>query len=195
MRVGLLILASAIQMLGSAQSDTTWHSPSRLSIRVQFAGQQGLLSAGLLTDLGKDRIQLGLMYGFAPGILNTADFHGVTVRSTWGLKDYPISKNGKLSTTAYAAVSGMLEVGNISFLFLPDNFPERYYFPQAFHAILGGGLKVKKKGEGMPWVFTMEAITLDTHLWYLISQRQVGFEDAWSLSIGFEVKPFGRKPK
>lgn len=187
-----LVIFIGIVLCGQihGQSDSSWVTPERVSLRGQFAGQQGMVSFGGLLNLEHDRIQFGIMYGFAPGEIETPDFHGITLRSTWALPALVISKQKNIDLSVYASVSAMLEVGGISFFTVPEGFPERYYFPQSLHGIFGGGIKLRFKGLDAPCSLSVETVSLDTHLWYLISQKQVHFLDAWSLSLGLEIFPF-----
>ena len=169
-----------------AQSDTATVKHLDISPRIQFAGLQGMFSGGALMNFKNERIQLGLMYGFSPGKLGANDYQGVTIRSVWSLRDYPI--NDRFAIAPHIAISVNLEVGGTTFFFLPEEFPEDYYAPQSLHGIVGIGGKLKMDTGKGQLALTLETVTLDTYLWYTIIQREIRFYEAWSLSLGLEYR-------
>lgn len=189
MKISLIIVTMLVgTMHVSASSDSLRHSINRITTRVQFAGNQGLLSAGVLMPFAQDRIQIGLMYGFAPAVRSTPNYHSLILRTTWSLRRFPVGQ--AFVVQPYAALSGTSEIGNISFFNLPSQYPDGYYGPQSFHALMAGGLRLFGNKPSSRWSFNVESVVLDTMLWYWISEEGVDFDEIWSLSFGVEFRPF-----
>ena len=155
--------------------------------RAQFAGMQGTLSGGVLWNIPDGRLQAGVMYGYSSPQDGIPDFHGLAVRAngSW----FPLHKAtvGDWHLSPTLAITGLLELGDHSFLSLPDQYPDDYYGQQALHALFAVGGRLGRMHQGWGWAFTAETVALDTYLWYAISQRSTPFTDAWSLALGAEV--------
>lgn len=183
MRKALLFISLLFAGTLLAQRDTS--KVLDLSTRFQFAGLQGTFSTGVFHNFKKDHFMLGLMYGFSPSGEFSRAYHGITLRSTYAWRAL---EKGTFKFEPYVQISANLEVGKTAFFSLPDNFPDDYYGPQSLHAIGGVGVKTKTRLGLGELALTLETVTLDTYLWYLIIQKQIDFEEVWSMSLGLEYR-------
>ncbi|MCB0794228.1 MAG: hypothetical protein KDB88_05780 [Flavobacteriales bacterium] len=184
MRVQLLLPLLLTGILAHAQEDTT-RAPV-WTLRTQFAGYQGTVGAGILWNVPDGRAQVGLLYGFSAPQYDLPAFHGLALRLTGSWFSLDRSTIGRWHLSPTMAITGLLELGDLAYLSIPKEYPDGYYPPQAFHALLSLGGRVGRIEHGKGWSFSVETVALDTYLWYAISQRETPFLDAWSLALGAE---------
>jgi hypothetical protein len=168
-------------------SKKAWYIPDYA--KIQFAGNIGLLSAGIGYEVANNVLYSELLYGFVPGsISNTENIHLITLKNTFPIFTKEI---GAFKISPIAGFTTSLETGNNSFLVLPDKYPKGYYVPSAIHfTIFAGGLihKEFKNQEVFKGAdFYVEVGTVETYLWFAATSKEVTFNDVFSSSIGINL--------
>lgn len=161
----------------SPRSHVNWH------LRGQFAGFQGLLSIGGGPSFFRGVYRPALMYGYAPATIGRSGVHQVILRNDIVFRPAPRMKTWWVSPTA--SLNVLLEVGDHSLLKLPEYYPKDYYITPMIHGTFGLGVKVNRRVGGLfkEISFHMEAVALDTYLWYTLSQRNAPIHKAFGLSL------------
>jgi hypothetical protein len=178
----LLLLACAGPLHAQAVLGEVEHRP-RWHVRSQFAGFQGLVSAGGGIILARGVWRPGLMYGYAPPAGDRIRVHQVILRNDAVFRPRPRERPTWFS--AAASLNLILEAGDHSYLRLPPQFPRGYYHPPQAHGTVGLGGRVSHLfSGGREIAFTTEFVALDTYLWYGISQKGVPLHQAFGLSFG-----------
>ena len=158
-------------------------------VKVQFAGNIGLLSAGVGYNVFNDFMATELLYGYVPESVSEAEkIHVLTLKNT-----IPVySKTwDEIRASLITGFTFTYETGNNSELKFPDRFPDGYYFTNAFHVTLFGGVNVHKKFEksrkfkGID--FYIEWGAVETYLWYAITSKEVKLKDAFSTALGINL--------
>jgi hypothetical protein len=169
-----------------AQTDSIPRHVPRWSARTQFAGQQGTGSVGLQWSSRTGRWQAAALYGYSPAQGLPRAFHAAVLRCTVQPARFDRVLHSHWSLSPILSASGLVELGGISFLALPSEYIEDYYSPQAAHALLSIGLRASHPARNGRIAFTVETVSLDTHLWYALRDSSIRFSDAWSLALGLE---------
>jgi hypothetical protein len=165
--------------------EKSWYVPDY--VKVQFAGNIGLVSVGAGYQLFNKVLFTELLYGFVPESVSKSDeIHLITIKNTFPIFRKELGKNFTISPIAGFATT--YEIGANSFTTLPSIYPEGYYVPNAFHFTLFGGAMVHKDFKDSKMIkgadFYFEAGTVETYLWYVITSKEVSTSDVFSTSIG-----------
>jgi hypothetical protein len=165
--------------------DKSWYVPDY--VKVQFAGNIGLVSVGAGYQLFNKVLYTELLYGFVPESVSKSDeIHLITIKNTFPIFRKELGKNFTISPIAGFATT--YEIGANSFTTLPSIYPEGYYVPNAFHFTLFGGAMVHKDFKDSKMIkgadFYFEVGTVETYLWYVITSKEVSTSDVFSTSIG-----------
>jgi hypothetical protein len=165
--------------------EKSWYVPDY--VKVQFAGNIGLVSVGAGYQLFNKVLYTELLYGFVPESVSKSDeIHLITIKNTFPIFRKELGKNFTISPIAGFATT--YEIGANSFTTLPSIYPEGYYVPNAFHFTLFGGAMVHKDFKDSKMIkgadFYFEVGTVETYLWYVITSKEVSTSDVFSTSIG-----------
>jgi hypothetical protein len=165
--------------------DKSWYVPDY--VKVQFAGNIGLVAVGAGYQLFNKVLYTELLYGFVPESVSKSDeIHLITIKNTFPVFRKELGKNFTISPIAGFATT--YEIGTNSFTTLPSIYPEGYYVPNAFHFTLFGGAMVHKDFKDSKMIkgadFYFEVGTVETYLWYVITSKEVSTSDVFSTSIG-----------
>ncbi len=187
-----MLIAAFLACTGQAlaqDSDAPESTRTKWSVRGQFAGFQGLPSAGAGPVLAKGVWHPKLMYGFAPPAGGRSEVHQFILRND--VVFFPRQRNSPTWFSPTASLNLLVETGRHSYLALPERFPRGYYMAPLprFTFGLGGRLNREIKGFGpfRQFAFTAEAVGLDSYLWYGISERGFPLHRAFGLSFGVEL--------
>ncbi|MEZ7875871.1 MAG: hypothetical protein QMB86_02620 [Polaribacter sp.] len=182
------ILIKDITKAREVENQSHWYVPDY--VKIQFAGNIGLISVGIGYDFF-DSIWLSeLLYGFVPASVSEAkQIHLITSKNTFPILTRAIGKN--LTISPIVGFTATLETGNNSFLKIPDVFPGGYYITNAIHFTLFTGASFHKEFtnstifKGADLYF--EVGTIDTYLWYAITAKEIGVNDIFSSSVGINL--------
>ncbi|MBN1290880.1 MAG: hypothetical protein JXB48_03495 [Candidatus Latescibacteria bacterium] len=157
-------------------------------VKSQFAGNIGFMSFGAGYSFFDGKLQSDLFYGFVDHHQSWKDIHHITQKNTY--LPFTVSVNDELSWKPVTfGTHFCYKVGNNNYetwFFLPDRYPDKYYFPTAFHILLTVGTHLIYKNPGMfknTGVY-MEAGTSALYLRNWITQDYVKLKDIVSLDIG-----------
>jgi hypothetical protein len=165
--------------------DKAWYIPDY--VKMQFAGNIGVVSAGAGYQLFDKVLYSELLYGYVPeSVSKAAKIHLITIKNTFPIYRKEIGNN--LTITPIAGFTTTIDIGTTTFTTLPGKYPDDYYVPNAFHFALFGGVMIHKDFinpkiiEGVD--FYVELGTVETYLWYGITSKEVGLSDIFSTSFG-----------
>ena len=183
----LLLVPRSIGQESDSDHVKKWYSPDY--VKVQFAGNIGLFSAGVGYNVFKDFMATELLYGYVPESVSEAEkIHVFTLKNT-----IPVYSRtwDEIQASLITGFTFTYETGNNSELKFPDRFPDGYYFTNAFHVTLFGGVNVHRKFEqsrrfrGVD--FYIEWGAVETYLWYAITSKEVNLKDAFSTALGINL--------
>lgn len=190
-----LLILTLIQVQAEIAGDTLSETNARAKKRfyiphyfpLQYAGNIGVISAGVGYQAPKDRYQLSVVYGFSPASVTGANIHTLTGKNIFHLYRFPIGEQNAL--IPYTALGLSIELGGRSFFIQPDNMPKGYYdFPKSIHVIASAGLKFRCMTEnirGLQGVeFFAETCTVDAYIWYKFLSSEVKIHDIFTLAFG-----------
>jgi hypothetical protein len=165
--------------------DQAWYIPDY--VKMQFAGNIGVVSVGAGYQLFDKVLYSELLYGYVPeSVSKAAKIHLITIKNTFPIFRKEIGKN--LTITPIAGLTTTIDIGTTTFTTLPSKYPADYYIPTAFHFTLFGGVMIHKdfrKPKIIKGVdFYVELGTVETYLWYAITSKEVRLSDIFSTSFG-----------
>ena len=159
-----------------------WYIPR--AVKIQFAGNIGIMSVGATYYLVDDWYQLSIMYGMArhpehERVLKSVAFKNTFLITKFHYKDFVISPIAGLS----------INIGSTHNVFakLPDYFPDNYYFQNKVHFAPFVGMMIYhplpfKLIKGID--FYTELATMDNYLLEAIRTDYVKYNEIWNLSLG-----------
>jgi hypothetical protein len=172
----------------SGKSHYAWYFPNY--IPVQYAGNIGLISAGIGYTARKQNYQLSLLYGYVPASLAGVNVHTITAKNIFPV--YKLQVNNQNTIIPYLACGVSLEVNGRSFFSLPANMPEGYYrYPKSLHFIPSAGVKLHSTNRQFGFVrsleFFAEVSTVDVYLWSRFISNEVRTYEIMSLALGIHL--------
>lgn len=165
----------------------SWYVPA--FVPVQFAGNIGMLSGGVGYNLFNRKWQVSLVYGYVPSSIANKEIHLVTVKNRFPFYRLTLIHQNK-RITPYTGITTTLETGGLSYITFPSHFPHSYYDrPDAIHFTLFVGLNTEIPFENRILAFHgldffIEAGIPDIFIWYKISERDIRFNQVFSLALG-----------
>lgn len=156
---------------------------------VQYAGNIGIISAGIGYISRRGEYQLGLMYSYTPASVSEVRIHTIAAKNAFHIAEIAIDT--KSSVLAYAGVALSAEIAGNSFLVQPAVMPKGYYdFPKSLRLIPSAGVKLRRGTSLGPFErveMFAESTTTDLQIWYKATSDQVRLRDILSLAIGFNL--------
>jgi hypothetical protein len=165
--------------------DKAWYIPDY--VKMQFAGNIGVVSVGAGYQLFDKVLYSELLYGYVPeSVSKAAKIHLITIKNTFPIFRKEIGNN--LTIMPIAGFTTTIDIGTTTFTTLPSKYPDDYYIPTAFHFTLFGGVMIHKDFINPKIIngvdFYVEMGTVETYLWYGITSKEVGLSDIFSTSFG-----------
>jgi hypothetical protein len=164
-----------------------WYVPDYT--KVQFAGNIGLVSVGFGYQFLNNHLYSELLYGYVPASISKAEvIHTITIKNTFPI----LNKEYKAITLSpITGFTASFETGNNSFLKLHNKYPSGYYGTNAFHLTLFIGAKAHKdfmKNSTIKGVdLYFEVGSVDTYIWYVITEKEVQINQIFSSAIGINI--------
>jgi len=159
-------------------------------IKIQFAGNIGVISSGIGYNYLSDKAQFDILYGFIPKSLGGANIHTISNKNSILLFKQNIGKYLVLSRSVGVSVNRAFTKN--TFTYLPNHYPENYYSPNAIHLapfISYNFIYSNQLKEGLnQFNIFFEISTLDTYLYNYIRSSTVNFNEIWNLAIGSIIK-------
>jgi|SRR5690606_22214327 len=130
-KYSLLCFFTIAALLARAQdshttdTDREWYIPDHAV--AQFAGNIGLVSAGVGYSYLKDKVQTDIMYGFVPSYESSTSIHILTAKTSW--HPYRIElKNDYMLEPLRLGTGVSYSAGPQFFTFLPKRYSDNYYW-------------------------------------------------------------------
>lgn len=166
------------------KKDTTQHP---LFVNLQFAGNVGIASLGVGTNLCNQNVYLGIIYGYLPKSVHDAEVHTIALKVYFHFFSREIFS--RLYTSAYFGTNINYGITQNTYLNYPDYFPKGYYYTNAIHIAPFFGRKyelaLKKPQLGISKLgLYFEIGTLDKYIGNLFTSWQVGVFDIVNISAG-----------
>ena len=156
--------------------------------KCQFAGNMGFLSFGTGYSFFDGKLESDLFYGFVDHHQSWKDVYHITQKNTY--LPFTVPVNDKLLWKPVTfGTHFCYKVGNNNYetwFYLPDRYPDKYYFPTAFHILLTIGTNLIYKSPGIlnNTGLSLEVGTIDLYLRNWIREDYVDFKDIVSLDMG-----------
>lgn len=193
------ILAAALAALLSSQGNLYATHPNAWSVlgrallpdqaRLQFAGGQGLLSAGPGWDFWSSRLQAETLYGYAPAAVAGRSVHAVSLKATASPGRFGLGKPVAV-TPLLVGVSANVALGDDYMLILPERFRD-YYWPSALRFWIFGGMRaaiaLPEGGPVRALSAVAEAGAQDAYWQVWAGNETVGLGDILSLSLAIQA--------
>ena len=152
------------------------------TIKIQYAGNIGMFSAGIGFQTKNKRWKADLFYGIVPSKYADDPIQSITLKGKYAT----LYRNYRTTKTEVNWLNvGILynySLGDKYFLGLPDYYDEGYYyFPTALNVsiFVGSEVRVKK------WGFYYEIGATDKRVInYVKNVNSVDFSEIWNLGIG-----------
>lgn len=157
--------------------------------RVQFAGGQGLLSAGPGWDLWSGRFQAATLYGYAPASVAGRSLHAVSLKTTLSPGRLVLGQSLAVAPLLFG-VSANVALGDAYMLFLTDRFRD-YYWPSALRFWIYGGMRADlalPRGGAVGAISAVaEAGAQDAYWQAWAGNDYLGLGDILSLALAVQV--------
>ncbi len=177
--------------INSAQGHTADSSMARFNkpeLRLQYAGNLGLMSVGVGKEFTKPKVSMGISYGYLPESVNGAEIHTFASKTTFYL--YKTMIQG-ISINPYIGAAITYSIATNTYMEYPKQFSTNYHIPNAIHLnpLLGVRLGYNTKQEKSKKVFLFAELgTVDYLVFYAARNRNLHPGDIVNLSFGFAVQ-------
>jgi hypothetical protein len=166
-----------------------WHKFRPEHLKMQLAGNQGLVSLGPGYNFLDHRFEIDLMYGYTPESIGGCDIHSFSIkRSVLFLQGKP---RNRWDLQVSAGITTIYTVSQNTYLVFPDHYPDGYYSPNIIHNQLFLGLRVDYNSPDNPLSQKIsvyyEVGMLDDHLDYLINTKRGNAGDKVNLALGMTI--------
>lgn len=188
-KISILILILQISLCINAQSKIIDKiKPDH--IKLQYAGNIGILSTGIGYSFFNNKLQSDLLYGHIPEFIGGANIHTISNKNTFKLIKFPFIN--KISVTNSIGFSINYSSTNNTFLKLPNHYPENYYQQNALSFNPLFSISFSYNNHYYNNVLNriqlyFEFSTIDKYIWYYIKTSAINFFDIWSLGMGLII--------
>jgi hypothetical protein len=163
-------------------------------IQLQYAGNIGMVSAGVGYNLANDKLHVTLMDGFTPATVAGSNINVVALKGAYDVISIPLLRTRTL--VPYAGLATTFETsGNGVYKELPERYRDRkYYQMSAFHLNVFAGAKLQMPVGAREQRFELyaETGTVDSYLYYYFKNSSMNFTDMFSMALGVSYH-FGKK--
>lgn len=188
-KVSIILLLIQISLSINAQSKI-FDNIKPDHIKLQYAGNIGVISTGIGYSFFNNKIQSDLFYGYIPEFIGGANIHTISNKNTFKLIQFPFIN--KISLTHSIGFSIIYSKTNNTFFLLPKQYPENYYqqnalnfspfFSYSLSPINYNNDKILNKIS-----LYFEISTIDKFLWYYFKTAAINFTELWNLAIGITI--------
>jgi hypothetical protein len=172
---------------GSAQAESVVEEPRQKYFKVQYAGNIGLVSAGMGRELSR-RISADINLGYLSKEINGARVFTFSLRPAWNMFDFDI---GEMKTGLYLGAGINYSMGRKIYGKIPDYYPQDYYWPNAFHFNPFAGVRLGSEKSRLK--LFAELGTVEYMIWFAWKNRHVTIPDILNLALGITVDVPGSK--
>jgi hypothetical protein len=157
-------------------------------MKVQYAGNLGLLSVGMGQTYLDDKLSVDLNYGYLPKRLNGVRVHSFAVKASYQFMGISLS-SFELGT--YAGMCVLYGVTSNTYIRYPDLYPDDYYLPNALHLnpFLGLNVRCLSVDKRISRVALYSELgTVDYKIWYSLKNKRIKPVEIWNVSFGVRYK-------
>lgn len=159
-------------------------------VKTQFAGNMGVLSLGLGYSFFNGKLESDMFYGYVGTGQSDHSIQHLTQKNTFYPYSLPVNDVLVWKPVSFG-LSFLYKVGDTNretWLFLPERYPNSYYFATAFHALVTVGTSMTYKGPGIlrNTGMYLEAGTTALYIRNWLSEDFVKLSDIVSLGIGIK---------
>jgi len=168
-------------------NDTINQANKVMYVKMQYAGNIGLVSFGAGYDFLKSRISIDLSYGNLPKYINGVRVNTIALKPAWHFKPFELRY---FNTDLYLGSSINYSIGRNIYGKAPNYYPLDYVYPNAFsfNPLLGMRTRFKSKDYGLRKMsLYVEMGTVDLKVWYAFRTREVTLFEIWNLGIGLII--------
>lgn len=120
-KVSIILLLIQISLSINAQSKI-FDNIKPDHIKLQYAGNIGVISTGIGYSFFNNKIQSDLFYGYIPEFIGGANIHTISNKNTFKLIQFPFIN--KISLTHSIGFSIIYSKTNNTFFLLPKQYPK-----------------------------------------------------------------------
>jgi hypothetical protein len=156
-------------------------------IHVQFAGSQGLISAGAGKSFLNGLIEPDLDYGYVPDWAGGVGIHVLSQTTTFAPLPFALGERGRIAPVlGYSAQIGLGE-----HYFLHGEKNTGYYWPSALHFRFFGGAEYARATASIPgltgWAGTVQIGAIDAYWQAAFYNDSVGFGDILTAALAVNL--------
>jgi hypothetical protein len=183
LQLSILIILLPHSLVDGSEADTIKTYGKHLYFKTQYAGNLGLISAGIGKEFS-NVFSMDLSYGYLPKFINGARVHTFSAKTAFLVKKFSLSG---IQPAFHLGASINYAITHDTFLRYPAYYPEGYYLPNALHLCpfirVGVGIPRKDKKFGMISVFS-EIGTVEYEIYNAVRDKGVKFYDIWNICFG-----------
>jgi hypothetical protein len=183
------ILAAAFR--ADCRAVSVDHPP--LYLRAQFAGSQGLVSAGAGTSFRNGAIEPDLEFGYVPAWAGGTTIASLAQTTTFSLFPTPVGGSGSWHP-AILGYSAQIAWGDDYFLYGKKYVG--YYWPSALHFRFFTGTSYYRRPSAIPrrsgWTGSLQVGAIDSEWMACLDNRSIGLGDILTAAVALNVY-FGRE--
>lgn len=170
-------------------SDSLKYMKRPLSLNIQYAGNLGLVSLGVGKSFMHEKLDVHLIYGYLPKMINGTSVHTFGIKSSYNIAKTRLSDASNVGY--YGGLNAFYSIAEKTYLNYPDYYPDGYYNTNAIHSSIFAGTRFNKK-VSHPKVKAISLFTefgtLGYQLWTALSNKHVNVLDILNFSAGITLK-------
>jgi hypothetical protein len=178
-----MLITLPLSLVTGSMADTIKNAGKKLYAKAQYAGNLGLVSAGIGKEFS-NIFSMDLSYGYLPKFINGARVQTFSVKTAFLVKKFALQG---IQPAFHLGASINYAITQNTFLRYPAYYPEGYYLPNAFHLCpfirVGADIpRIDKKFEKIS-VYS-EIGTIEYEIYNAIRDKGVKFYDIWNICFG-----------
>jgi len=178
----VLITIPLFEVIGNKVD--TINTTGKHYLKVQYAGNMGLMSVGIGKELLNNKISTDLNYGYLPKFINGARVHTFGVKTAFLIKRFMLSG---IQPSIHLGAGINYAISANTYLRYPGYYPDDYYLPNAVHfspfiRIAAGVPRTGKKFDKIS--FYTELATMEYEIYYAFLNKEVEFYEIWNICFG-----------
>lgn len=170
-----------------SQTDTLNKAGYHLYLKTQYAGNLGLVSAGVGSEFFNNRLSVDLNYGYLPKFVNGVHVHTFSAKPAFRFKEHSISG---FTAGCYSGIVFSYSLASNTYANMPSCYPDGYYFSNAFHLYPFVGTRLNLTSDNnRPHFLSLftELGTTDYELLCALKNKEIRFYDIWNICFGLEI--------
>jgi hypothetical protein len=185
----VLLFTAVIPTLGSSGGDTLKVKANPIDVQFQYAGNMGLVSAGVGKCFFNEKFNMHLIYGYLPKSINGVSVHTFALKSSYQIVDFKIDPYFKIGS--YTGFSLLYGITRNTYMKYPDYYPDEYYDPNALHIgpFIGFNISAPLKSKKINKLYLYAELgTIDYQIYYGLVNKTVKPHEILNLSFGVSFR-------